>query len=1097
MKQKAFFAGAASLLVLALALFGCSSPMTNESPAPTPQITLGGVTVDGDVAVGKALTAVVHAESSARSARSLVSYQWLRSGAEIPGATEAQYVVTAQDITSRISVRVGQPGSQAAFTSAPTLPVSNPHAPPLTGSLSVSGIPQAGRLLAANTGALGGSGAFFYEWAIDGAALPGETGPTYTVKEGSAGSVLELSVSRSGNSGVKTFPMLIISGDGGPSRAPAILSQSMNDATYTQGAPAAALSVVAAGSNLQYEWYFSTTGAAFSQVKGQLGSSFTPSTREVPAGGALYYYVEVTNAEPGNISTAIRSRTARIVINPGADTGSQSSAPRIVGESMADAGYLAFDPTQPLSVNVHATGELSYQWYYSHTPNGQFLRVNGQSTSATFIPLPLILQSGINEETQYYFVEITNRDYGKAPTTIRSRTVAITVTDTDKAPSLPASILSQPINASYVQGERALPLTVAATGDGDLFYQWYRAGAAPSGGDLALAGETGASFIPPTDAPGTASYYVSVTHVESDKRPTTVRSSVAAVTVNPAAPQQSAAPVITAQPSGATYVQYATASALSVTATGSGSLFYQWYRSATPSGSGAAIVGATGGSYAPATSSAGTTYYYVEVTNLETGKTPATARSATATVVVTEAAPPPPPPEGGSSAAVIRKNLEDVEFMQYAAAAGLSVDATGGQLSFQWFRADSRTSAGTPIAGRTSAAYVPSTDVLGTFYFYVEITNIDWWPEGLKPTTIKSSVAEVRIIENTGGSDIGSPETSPDAVVARFESYLSKADFEGLFPLRIGSPGWIQHMRENHGHAAFPNWQRYEDYYSYDNLREAIRELAGWGYVLETRDLPGGHTNYNSRGYIVNKATGKSYPVFEEDGFNAEWNQSRPVIKTVVDYGSFINSAIDNDNRRELAALLANMAHETGAGWEGAPGGEERWGFFFNEEVAVVTSGGYSDSYTSHESVEYPPVPGQSYHGRGGIQLSWNYNYGPFSILAFGDKNVLLEDPDRVAREGKLGWMSGLWFWMTPQLPKASSHDVMQSTWKPEGIFSSGESKGIVGGFGATINIINGGFEAGGRHKERRITHYRDLAEKTGADISGEKLGTEGMAPWT
>jgi len=514
---------------------------------------------------------------------------------------------------------------------------------------------------------------------------------------------------------------------------------------------------------------------------------------------------------------------------------------------------------------------------------------------------------------------------------------------------------------------------------------------------------------------------------------------------------------------------------------GSGTISYGWLRDE------AAISGATGGTYKVQAADVG---HKIKVSVSRTDNSGTVTSPPTATVVKDDA-------EDGSSPAVIRKDLEDLELMQYTAADALIVDATGGQLSYQWFQADSRTGAGKPIAGKTNAAYVPSSDVLGTSYFYVEITNVDYWPEGLGPTTIKSRVAEVRIIENTGGSGIGSPETSPDAVVARLESYLSKADFESLFPLRIGSPGWRQYMQDNYGHAAFPNWQSYEDYYSYDNLKEAIRELAAWGYVLETRNLPGGLTNYNSRGYIVNKASGRTYPVFEEDGFNAEWNQSKPVIKTVVDYGSFINSVIDNDNRRELAGLLANMAHETGAGWEGAPGGEERWGFFFNEEVSVVTGGGYTDSYTSHESVEYPPVPGQSYHGRGGIQLSWNYNYGPFSILAFGDKNVLLQDPGRVAREGKLGWMSGIWFWMTPQLPKASSHDVMQSTWKPEGIFQSGAAKGVTWGFGATINIINGGFEAGGRQKQRRINHYRDLTGKTGANISGEKLDTVGMSPWT
>ncbi|MCL2609146.1 MAG: chitinase, partial [Treponema sp.] len=275
----------------------------------------------------------------------------------------------------------------------------------------------------------------------------------------------------------------------------------------------------------------------------------------------------------------------------------------------------------------------------------------------------------------------------------------------------------------------------------------------------------------------------------------------------------------------------------------------------------------------------------------------------------------------------------------------------------------------------------------------------------------------------------------------------------------------------------------------------AIREIAKWAYILETRDVAGGYTRANSKGYLVEKSTGNRYPVFTGENFNG---RNETIIKTTVDYGTFLNSKIENDNRRELAGLLANMAHESGGGWDSQPLDEQtKWGFFYNEEVDVVLAGGYSDAYTSHESVDFPPVPGQSYHGRGGIQLSWNYNYGPFSIVAFGDKNVLLQNPGRVAKEGKLGWMSGIWFWMTPDLPKASCHDVIQSTWKPEGIFASAAGKGITWGFGATIIVINGGKESGGGEKPRRVNHYKDLAEKTGANIGGENITTAGMSPWT
>ena len=33
----------------------------------------------------------------------------------------------------------------------------------------------------------------------------------------------------------------------------------------------------------------------------------------------------------------------------------------------------------------------------------------------------------------------------------------------------------------------------------------------------------------------------------------------------------------------------------------------------------------------------------------------------------------------------------------------------------------------------------------------------------------------------------------------------------------------------------------------------------------------------------------------------------------------------------------------------------------------------------------YPCSPGKQYYGRGAKQLSWNYNYGAFSVAMFGD----------------------------------------------------------------------------------------------------------------
>ena len=96
------------------------------------------------------------------------------------------------------------------------------------------------------------------------------------------------------------------------------------------------------------------------------------------------------------------------------------------------------------------------------------------------------------------------------------------------------------------------------------------------------------------------------------------------------------------------------------------------------------------------------------------------------------------------------------------------------------------------------------------------------------------------------------------------------------------------------------------------------------------------------------------------------------------------------------------------------------------------------------------------------MQLSWNYNYGMFSNIfgssTYDGKLRLLKDPDMVAREGNVAMAAALWFFMTPQDPKPSMHDVMIGNYKPNAIDSS---KNFKASFATTINILNGGLECG------------------------------------
>lgn len=82
--------------------------------------------------------------------------------------------------------------------------------------------------------------------------------------------------------------------------------------------------------------------------------------------------------------------------------------------------------------------------------------------------------------------------------------------------------------------------------------------------------------------------------------------------------QVNEAPAITSQPVGAEYVQNATATDLTVAATGTPAPTYQWYSNTTNSNeNGTLIQGATSASYTPSTATAGTFHYYCVATNSE------------------------------------------------------------------------------------------------------------------------------------------------------------------------------------------------------------------------------------------------------------------------------------------------------------------------------------------------------------------------------------------------------------------------------------------------------------------------------------------------
>ncbi|MCY9513366.1 glycoside hydrolase family 19 protein [Paenibacillus apiarius] len=406
---------------------------------------------------------------------------------------------------------------------------------------------------------------------------------------------------------------------------------------------------------------------------------------------------------------------------------------------------------------------------------------------------------------------------------------------------------------------------------------------------------------------------------------------------------------------------------------------------------------------------------------------------------------------------------------------------------------------GTFLASVTALSYADSGLQADTSYTYT-VKAYDAAGNG-------TASAELSVRTDAAGTDLGvgqsriltdeqiaslwqgiDPQYAPDKAAQAVQAALSKAQFEELFPLRIGSPEWHQVANGKPYYRADQT-----DYYSYDNLIAAVRDVANIKYKIEMRE----GSAWLQRISRLDKAQKKETLLLETAGFNDDWAAAKPILTRIVDFGSFLKEGADKDKKRELAAFLANIAHETGGGWATAPGGELRWALYWNEEVSYIGGNG-GIGYVDGTNKDFPPVSGKSYHGRGPIQLSWNYNYGLFSSIIYGDKQVLLNEPERITADGKLGFMTAILFWMTPQSPKPSCHDVMVGNWVPS---AEEIAKGLnPPGFGVTIMVINGGQEGNLGESDvriaRRAGHYRDITAKEGVDITGEKLDTLGMRPF-
>ena len=156
-------------------------------------VSIGSVTVDGSAQVDQTLTANV---SDVVPANATLSWQWMRDGASIPGATDSTYTVTNDDAGCSISVTVtADAGGYASITQTSTsIQIPQLVSESLTiSSVLISGSPAVGQLLTATAVDISPSDASVsWQWLRDNVAIPGATTNTYTVSSADAGHTLSV-----------------------------------------------------------------------------------------------------------------------------------------------------------------------------------------------------------------------------------------------------------------------------------------------------------------------------------------------------------------------------------------------------------------------------------------------------------------------------------------------------------------------------------------------------------------------------------------------------------------------------------------------------------------------------------------------------------------------------------------------------------------------------------------------------------------------------------------------------------------------------------------------------------------------------------------
>jgi len=443
-----------------------TAAVLNVNDAPT-----GLPVINGTVAEDQTLSVNTSGISDADGPATLsFSYQWLRNGSSIGGATGAAYTLGDADVGKFISVRAtftDAQGTVETLTSTPTAAVLNVNNAPM-GLPVINGTVTEDQTLSANTSGISDADgpttlSFSYQWLRNGGAIGGATGAAYTLADNDVGQLISVRVSYTDAHGAvetltSTQTAAVLNINDAPTGLPVINGTAVED----QGLSVNTSSITDADgpATLSFSYQWLRNGGT---ISGATGATYILGDADV--GQSISVQVAFTDAQ-GTVETLTSAQTGAVVSVNDPPTG----LPLVTGAATEDQ-TLSADTSGISDVNGPTTLSFSHQW----------LRNGGVISGATGATYTL----GDADVGQRISVRVSFTDGQGTVETLTSAQTGVVLNVNDAPTGLPV------ITGSATRGSE-LNTNASSIGDADglgaFSYQWQRDG-------VDIVGAAGARYV--------------------------------------------------------------------------------------------------------------------------------------------------------------------------------------------------------------------------------------------------------------------------------------------------------------------------------------------------------------------------------------------------------------------------------------------------------------------------------------------------------------------------------------------------------------------------------------------------------------------------